>query len=138
MACHWLVGGRVSGSDTRFQSVFANPLLRKLTSLADTDAGDCQRAPQCHRNTMNRIVSLHSVLPGPARQSYGLQVAQLAGVPKPVIERARQHLRSFEQPEPLNQRAKHPACQAKRHMQVGPVLPVPRHPWRHMRTLKPD
>ena len=36
-------------------------------------------------------------LPGPASQSYGLQVAQLAGVPRPVIERARQHLATLEQ-----------------------------------------
>ena len=35
--------------------------------------------------------------PGPASQSYGLQVAQLAGVPRPVIERAREHLAQLEQ-----------------------------------------
>jgi DNA mismatch repair protein MutS len=29
-----------------------------------------------------RIVFLHHVLPGPASQSYGLAVAQLAGVPR--------------------------------------------------------
>lgn len=44
-----------------------------------------------------RIVFLHHVLPGPASQSYGLAVAQLAGVPEPVIERARQHLQQLEQ-----------------------------------------
>ncbi|MDL5448072.1 hypothetical protein QSH86_24920, partial [Escherichia coli] len=35
---------------------------------------------------------LHAVQPGPANQSYGLQVAQLAGVPAPVIRAARKHL----------------------------------------------
>lgn len=44
-----------------------------------------------------RIVFLHHVLPGPASQSYGLAVAQLAGVPDEVIERARGHLRQLEQ-----------------------------------------
>lgn len=43
-----------------------------------------------------RIVFLHHVLPGPASQSYGLAVAQLAGVPTPVIQRAREHLKRLE------------------------------------------
>ncbi|MBD7978369.1 MULTISPECIES: DNA mismatch repair protein MutS [Pseudomonas] len=43
-----------------------------------------------------RIVFLHHVLPGPASQSYGLAVAQLAGVPNPVIDRAREHLARLE------------------------------------------
>src|SRR5690606_28721000 len=43
------------------------------------------------------IVFLHAVRPGPANQSYGLQVAQLAGVPLAVIEQARDKLRQLEQ-----------------------------------------
>jgi DNA mismatch repair protein MutS len=42
------------------------------------------------------IVFLHHVLPGPASQSYGLAVAQLAGVPGDVIQRAREHLARLE------------------------------------------
>ena len=42
------------------------------------------------------IVFLHAVRPGPANQSYGLQVATLAGVPKPVILRARERLLELE------------------------------------------
>jgi DNA mismatch repair protein MutS len=42
------------------------------------------------------IVFLHAVQPGPASQSYGLQVAQLAGVPQPVIRAARKHLAALE------------------------------------------
>ena len=34
---------------------------------------------------------------GPASQSYGLQVAQLAGVPAPVIQAAKRHLLHLEQ-----------------------------------------
>ncbi|MDH5547637.1 MAG: DNA mismatch repair protein MutS [Gammaproteobacteria bacterium] len=45
----------------------------------------------------NRIVFLHSVKPGPASQSYGLQVAGLAGVPQSVLKNARRHLRDLEQ-----------------------------------------
>ncbi len=42
------------------------------------------------------IVFMHRVREGPANQSYGLQVASLAGVPKAVIERARTRLRELE------------------------------------------
>ncbi|MDT8281319.1 MAG: DNA mismatch repair protein MutS [Gammaproteobacteria bacterium] len=43
-----------------------------------------------------KIVFLHSVKPGPANQSYGLQVAQLAGVPDAVIRLARTKLVELE------------------------------------------
>lgn len=42
------------------------------------------------------IVFLHHVIAGPASQSYGLAVAKLAGVPKEVIERAKEHLSVLE------------------------------------------
>ena len=44
----------------------------------------------------NQIVFLHSVKDGPASQSYGVQVAQLAGVPAGVIRGARQKLKQLE------------------------------------------
>ena len=43
-----------------------------------------------------RIVFLHAVKDGPANQSYGLQVAALAGVPRKVIEAARDKLERLE------------------------------------------
>lgn len=45
----------------------------------------------------DRIVFLHAVKDGPASQSYGLQVASLAGVPAQVIRVARRHLARLEQ-----------------------------------------
>ncbi len=42
------------------------------------------------------IVFLHAVREGPANQSYGLQVATLAGVPRPVIQMARRRLLELE------------------------------------------
>ncbi|HSH47937.1 MAG TPA: DNA mismatch repair protein MutS [Halomonas sp.] len=45
------------------------------------------------------IVFMHRVEDGPASQSYGLQVAMLAGVPQNVIARARDKLRQLEQQE---------------------------------------
>ncbi len=42
------------------------------------------------------IVFLHAVKDGPANQSYGLQVAALAGVPRPVITQAKRKLIELE------------------------------------------
>ncbi|MCC7487615.1 MAG: DNA mismatch repair protein MutS [Burkholderiales bacterium] len=60
-----------------------------------------------HRGTANvhldavehkdRIVFLHAVEEGPANRSYGLQVAQLAGVPAAVIRAARRRLAELEE-----------------------------------------
>ncbi|TNF33926.1 MAG: DNA mismatch repair protein MutS [Gammaproteobacteria bacterium] len=47
----------------------------------------------------DRIVFLHQVQDGPASQSYGLQVAQLAGMPAAVVAAARQKLMELEQQE---------------------------------------
>jgi DNA mismatch repair protein MutS len=47
-----------------------------------------------HKDT---IVFLHAVEEGPADRSYGLQVAALAGVPKPVIRQAKKYLEMLEQ-----------------------------------------
>jgi DNA mismatch repair protein MutS len=52
----------------------------------------------------DRIVFLHAVQEGPASQSYGLQVAALAGVPASVLQQARKHLALLER----QQRAEEP------------------------------
>lgn len=44
----------------------------------------------------DKIVFLHQLKPGPANQSYGLQVAQLAGVPQDVIQAAKVKLTELE------------------------------------------
>jgi len=47
-----------------------------------------------HRDT---VVFLHAVEEGPASQSYGLQVAGLAGVPKAVVRQAKKYLQLLEE-----------------------------------------
>jgi DNA mismatch repair protein MutS len=42
-------------------------------------------------------VFLHHIVPGGADRSYGIHVAQLAGLPKPVIRRAEELLEELEQ-----------------------------------------
>lgn len=43
------------------------------------------------------IVFMHRLVPGPSDRSYGIEVAKLAGVPLPVVSRARTILRALEQ-----------------------------------------
>ncbi|MFN2154322.1 MAG: DNA mismatch repair protein MutS [Anaerolineae bacterium] len=44
----------------------------------------------------DRVVFLHHIVPGGADKSYGIHVAQLAGMPRPVIHRAEQILEQLE------------------------------------------
>jgi len=45
----------------------------------------------------DHVVFLHKIVPGGADRSYGIHVAQLAGLPKPVIRRAEEILENLEQ-----------------------------------------
>ena len=47
----------------------------------------------------HRIVFLHAVEDGPASQSYGIEVAALAGIPAPVVREAKRRLRALENRE---------------------------------------
>lgn len=47
----------------------------------------------------DEIIFLRKIAPGPTDQSYGIQVARLAGIPQSVIARAKQVLRDFEEGE---------------------------------------
>ena len=51
------------------------------------------------------IVFMHQVQDGAASKSYGLQVAQLAGVPRVVIQKAKQKLTQLEQQSLLSAKA---------------------------------
>ena len=50
----------------------------------------------------DKIVFLHAVEDGPANQSYGIQVAALAGIPASVVKAAKRQLREFEQRASIN------------------------------------
>lgn len=67
----------------------------ELTSLADT----LKNTINIHLDALehnDKIVFMHQVQEGPASQSYGLQVAALAGVPQSVIAQAKQVLHRLE------------------------------------------
>ncbi|MBE0672143.1 MAG: DNA mismatch repair protein MutS [Anaerolineales bacterium] len=44
----------------------------------------------------NKVVFLHKIIPGGADRSYGIHVAQLAGLPSPVIQRANEIMAELE------------------------------------------
>jgi len=67
----------------------------ELTALADALDGVTNVHLDATQH-QGRIVFLHAVKPGPASRSYGLQVARLAGVPRPVVDDAEQILQELE------------------------------------------
>jgi DNA mismatch repair protein MutS len=80
---------------TRSLTLFATHYF-EMTRLAE----DFPEAVNVHLDAVehkDRIVFLHSVEEGPASQSYGLEVAQLAGVPGVVIRAARRRLAELEE-----------------------------------------
>ncbi len=82
-------------SKNRSFTLFATHYF-ELTKLAE----EFKQIQNVHLDAVeykHRIVFLHKVAEGPASQSYGLQVAALAGVPEPVIKVARKHLIKLEQ-----------------------------------------
>jgi len=81
-------------SKNRALTLFATHYF-ELTTLASTLDG----AANVHIDAVehgDEIIFLHSVKAGPASQSYGLQVAKLAGIPASVINIAKQQLKRLE------------------------------------------
>ncbi|MDD5268044.1 MAG: DNA mismatch repair protein MutS [Methylococcales bacterium] len=80
--------------ETKAFTLFATHYF-ELTTLADEQ----KAIHNVHLDAMehgDRIIFLHAVKEGPANQSYGLQVAALAGVPRSVIDKAKTKLRHLE------------------------------------------
>jgi DNA mismatch repair protein MutS len=67
----------------------------ELTSLPD-ELPSCANVHLDATEHGRELIFLHSVRPGPANQSYGLHVAELAGVPRAVVDEARTFLRTLE------------------------------------------
>ncbi len=67
----------------------------ELTRLAD-DLPRAANVRMAVTEWKDTIVFLHAVEHGPANRSYGVQAARLAGVPKPVLTRAKQVLAQLE------------------------------------------
>ncbi|WP_330114345.1 DNA mismatch repair protein MutS [Pseudomonas sp. JS3066] len=85
-----------------------------------------------------RIVFLHHVLPGPASQSYGLAVAQLAGVPGGVIQRAREHLARLETTSLPHEAPRQAPGQPSAPMQSDLFASLPHPVLDELAKIKPD
>ena len=88
-ACAWKLAG-----DIRAFTLFATHYF-ELTALPEQIPAAANVHLQATEHN-DRIVFLHSVQSGPASQSYGIQVARLAGVPTDVLELARNELARLE------------------------------------------
>ena len=89
----WACAFHLAGTVKAF-TLFATHYF-ELTALPDKVEG----AINVHLDATeynDSIVFLHSVQDGPASQSYGIQVAKLAGIPADVIQLARQELALLE------------------------------------------
>jgi DNA mismatch repair protein MutS len=82
---------------TRARTLFATH-YHELTELAELLPA-VKNVHVSVKETPNEIIFLRHVEPGSANKSYGIEVARLAGLPKAVIERAREVLKKHEQSE---------------------------------------
>lgn len=81
-------------TELRAKTLFATH-FRELTSLEKTFE-DLQNANVLVRKWKDEIVFLHQLAPGICNESYGVEVAQLAGLPSKVLLRAKELLRDLE------------------------------------------
>ena len=88
------------GEHVRAFTLFATHYF-ELTALAD-ELPNCVNVHLDATEHDGQLVFLHAVKPGPANQSYGLQVAALAGVPPQVIKRAREYMDTLESQQLLH------------------------------------
>ncbi len=104
------------GEKTQAFTLFATHYF-ELTALA-SELPACENVHLDATEHNGNLVFLHAVKPGPANQSYGLQVAALAGVPSEVIKRARGYLKTLESQQSLHRH--HP--QGQLDLSVEPVV----------------
>ncbi|MDX3775595.1 DNA mismatch repair protein MutS [Chromatiaceae bacterium AAb-1] len=84
------------------------------------------------------IVFMHHVQEGAASKSFGLQVAQLAGVPKAVIQRARQKLQQLEQQPVTPAKATAPVTYPSLQPQLELLAPEQHPLLEQLRQINPD
>jgi len=77
----------------------------ELTKLAEERKGVCNFNVAV-REWNDQIIFLRKIVPGGADKSYGIQVARLAGLPKEILDRAKQILAHLESPNSAAARGK--------------------------------
>ena len=74
----------------------------ELTDLEKTFSAQLKNVHMKIHENKDQIQFLYILSPGPAGQSYGIQVAELAGLPKEITDRAKLLLMKLEGAEPHN------------------------------------
>ena len=89
----WAITEHIA-NNIKCRTLFATH-YHELTELAElfTNVKNCNVAV---REWMDEVVFLHKILPGGTDKSYGIHVAKLAGVPKPILERSNEILEELE------------------------------------------
>jgi len=89
----WAITEHIA-NNIKCRTLFATH-YHELTQLAElfSNIKNCNVAV---REWMDEVVFLHKILPGGTDKSYGIHVAKLAGVPKPILERSKEILEELE------------------------------------------
>lgn len=95
LALAWAVAEDLAKRAGGVRTLFATH-YHELTSLEGKLPG-LRNLNIAVREWKGEIVFLRRLVPGPADKSYGIEVARLAGVPRPVVERAREILANLEE-----------------------------------------
>lgn len=88
------------------------------------------------REWNGEIVFLRRLIPGPSDRSYGIEVARLAGVPQPVVQRAREILAQLSKTKALRPSARscRTFCPASSFLSPSPRRPSRKSPLRNRST----
>jgi DNA mismatch repair protein MutS len=100
----------------RARTLFATH-YHELTKLAEERKGVCNFNVAV-REWNEQIIFLRKIVPGGADKSYGIQVARLAGLPKEILDRAKDILSHLEKPDGA---AAHPVQTKKRRSTRAPA-----------------
>ncbi|MFJ7933216.1 DNA mismatch repair protein MutS [Sporosarcina sp. NPDC096371] len=90
------------GANTLFSTHY-----HELTNL-DKELSRLENVHVAAMEQDGKVVFLHKVMAGPADKSYGIYVAELAGLPAPLLERAKTLLATFESSEQVHTKADEP------------------------------
>ena len=98
----------------RARTLFATH-YHELTKLSEERSGVCNYNVAV-REWNDQIIFLRKIVPGGADKSYGIQVARLAGLPKEILDRAKDILSHLEKPNGAVESA--PAAKPRRRTKV--------------------
>ena len=130
----WRLPGRSWSTSTTRPTLAARPCSPRTTTSSPSWRRVCCRACETYRMDVleegDQVVFLRQVVPGGADRSYGIHVAQLAGIPRGIIRRAQEILDELEREHPGDGRIRRAAMRQ-------PAPDRPRAPAHLLRPAQP-